>query len=115
MKITFADDPYYVEDDLKKPTNNGTYSALVITNRLCMSNNFLLKVQRNGGIVDMEICYDKNDLKTIYVKYEIDGVSLENFKTVIVPPQATVNVLLYPKNIACYYTKVMTHYSGIKG
>lgn len=79
----------------------------MITNKKCLSNYSLLKVKRNGGLVDLEICYDELSLKTIYVKFEIDGNSLEKFVTVIQPPVATRNINLYPENIACFYTKVM--------
>jgi len=91
----------------RKPTIHGIFSALVNTNKQCLSNYSLLKVKRNGGIVDLEICYDELSLKTIYVKFEIDGVSLKKFVTVIIPPVATQNINLYPENIACFYTKVM--------
>jgi len=93
--------------DHRKPTIHGILSALVITNKKCLSNYSLLKVKRNGGIVDLEICYDELSLKTLYVKFEIDGISLKQFETVIQPPVATQNINLYPENIACFYTKVM--------
>jgi len=92
--------------DHRKPTIYGILSALVKTNKQCSSNYSLLKVKRNDGIVDLEICYDELSLKTIYVKFEIDGFSLKKFVTVIIPPVATQNVYLYPENIACFYTKV---------
>lgn len=91
----------------RKPTIHGILSALVNTNKQCLSNYSLLKVKRNGGIVDFEICYDELSLKTIYVKFEIDGISLKKFVTVIIPPVSNRNINLYPENIACFYTKVM--------
>lgn len=107
-EITIAGGPFYEEDNTQKPTINGTLSALIITNRPCMNNYSSLKVQRNGGIVDLEICYDQISSKTIYAKYEIDGVPLKQSNaTTVVPPRPTVNFNLYPDNIACYYTKVM--------
>ncbi|CAI6360857.1 unnamed protein product [Macrosiphum euphorbiae] len=89
----------------RKPTIHGILSALVNTNKQCLSNYSLLKVKRNGGIVDFEICYDELSLKTIYVKFEIDGISLKKFVTVIIPPVSNRNINLYPENIACFYTK----------
>lgn len=65
--------------------------------------------------MDLEICYDRINSKAIYAKYEIDGVSLKQYKTTIVPPRPTVNFNLYPDNIACYYTKVMTHIIVVYG
>jgi len=90
------------------PTIHGILSALVNTNKKCLSNFSLLKVKRNGGIVDLEICYDEFLLKTIYVKFEIDGVSLKKFDNVIIPPLVTQNINLYPENVACFYTKVIS-------
>lgn len=98
-----AGDPFTVNH--KKPTINGVLSALVNTNKKCLNNYSLLKVKRNGGIVDLEICYDELLLKTIYVKFEIDGISLKQFDSVIIPPFVTQNIHLYPENIECFYTK----------
>jgi len=99
--------------DHREPTIYGILSALVKTNKQCLSNYSLLKVKRNGGISDMEICYDELSLKTIYVKFEIDGISLKQFITVIIPPVATRNINLYPEIIQCFYTKVMQNKSCI--
>lgn len=102
--VYISGDPFVI--DHRKPTIHGILSALVKTNKQCLSNYSLLKVKRNGGIVDLEICYDELLLKTIYVKFEIDGFSLKKFVTAIIPPVVTQNIYLYPKNIACFYTKV---------
>ncbi|XP_026804302.1 uncharacterized protein LOC113547914 isoform X1 [Rhopalosiphum maidis] len=98
-----AGDPFTVNH--QTPTIHGILSALVNTNKKCSSNFSLLKVKRNGGIVNLEICYDEFLLKTIYVKFEIDGVSLKKFDSVIIPPLVTQNINLYPENVACFYTK----------
>lgn len=103
--VYISGDPFTVNH--KNPTINGVLSALVNTNKKCLNNYSLLKVKRNGGIVDLEICYDELLLKTIYVKFEIDGISLKQFESVIIPPSVTQNIHLYPENIECFYTKVM--------
>ncbi|CAH1726454.1 unnamed protein product [Aphis gossypii] len=102
-KLCKAGDPFTVNRE--KPTINGVLSALVNINKKCLNNYSLLKVKRNGGIVDLEICYDELLLKTIYVKFEIDGISLKQFDSVIIPPLVTQNIHLYPENIECFYTK----------
>lgn len=102
-KLCKAGDPFI--SDHREPTIHGVLSALVKTNKKCLSNYSLLKVKRNRGIFDLEICYDEVSLKTIYVKFEIDGISLKQFVTVIIPPVATRSINLYPENIPCFYTK----------